>query len=195
MALLPFFMISERVLRDKSACRSMLYAFSLYDKLMAPIDRVWASFRQNYRDHISCRPGCSSCCEKGITFFPLEVYWAAHNIGNDRPLASRLAGLKLSQDSACGFLLDEKCAIYPYRPMLCRTFGLPVMYMEGSRYLFDICCKNLEGMDIDELKLECVLNMDSLNSRLVSINRIFSEITGIDSSARYTMQKLHELIK
>ncbi len=175
--------------------KNLLSVYSLYDKLISPIDRVWSSFLGKYGDHVSCRPGCSLCCEKGLTFFPVEVFYAAYHISRNRVLLSELIRNNHREKDRCIFLRENKCFIYPFRPMLCRTFGLPVMYLDGESYLFDICGKNLEGMVIEELDLKCVLNMDALNQKLVNINRLFSEMMGIDKSARYTAQKVLELLQ
>jgi len=55
------------------------------------------------------------------------------------------------------------------RPVICRTHGYPV-FVEGK---VDFCPENFKSRS--SIDSENILNLENLNSTLVSINRIFTE--------------------
>lgn len=170
--------------------------FKLYEKLISPIDKIWERYLTLYSDNIKCQPGCISCCEKDITFFPIEIYYIAYSVKKDPKLIKIIKKLGHEDNKyQCQFLYKERCMIYRYRPFLCRTFGLPILYKEEKKFLLDICNKNLNGIDINDIDIECVLSMDLLNEKLVSINQLFSNLFNIDMKKRYTARKVFSLIQ
>jgi len=80
-----------------------------------------------------CLPGCTSCCaEKGWVLFSfLEAGAIAEYL---RTTVDKLVGdgtlvefprcysAKQTEMGGCRFLKDEKCSIYPVRPVQCSTF-------------------------------------------------------------------------
>lgn len=97
-----------------------------------------------------CGPGCSSCCQDELTVFEIEALRILDECGE---LLSTAAPGPVGQ---CA-LLDEtgRCRIYPARPYVCRTQGLPLRWLvetdAGPREYRDICTLNEEGSDVTEL--------------------------------------------
>lgn len=74
---------------------------------------------------VSCRKGCSSCCT-GIAISAVE-----RAIIEERVDESGFIGGEVSSDvnpSRCHFLIDDACAIYLDRPIICMVHGLPLAY-------------------------------------------------------------------
>ena len=62
------------------------------------------------------------------------------------------AFLRRMASTACPNLSDEgRCMIYEHRPLVCRTFGLPLR--DGNRYLGDVCDLNFRTAS-DHEKIE-----------------------------------------
>lgn len=95
---------------------------------------------------VVCQKGCSACCSnpnvlineielRGLTWYMSEIV--------EEEVYNRLS-LQLinhEQTTACCFLLDGACSIYPVRPIACRIF-----------YVYDTPCENLEDVAITRPK-------------------------------------------
>lgn len=76
----------------------------------------------------ACKAGCGSCCSThaDIPLYPLEmtgIYWYVLEKMDPElraALLPKLAGH--SPLAACPFLADNRCTVYPVRPMACRQF-------------------------------------------------------------------------
>ena len=78
-----------------------------------------------HADALQCRRGCYDCCVDNITVFEIE---AARIIASHAQL---LAHARPHPIGACAFL-DQNggCRIYPQRPYVCRTQGLPLRWLD-----------------------------------------------------------------
>jgi len=93
-----------------------------------------------------CARGCSGCCQDDLTVFTLEAA-----LIRDRCPDVLAAGP--APVGACAFLdPDGACRIYPHRPYVCRTQGLPLRWLEpgpadGETERRDVCPLNAEVME------------------------------------------------
>lgn len=78
----------------------------------------------------------------------------------------------------CRFLdADGSCSIYEVRPIICRTHGAPVSWMEeddgggNKEESRDVCPLNFEGVNLKELQAQDVISLDKLNTILSVIAR------------------------
>jgi Fe-S-cluster containining protein len=124
---------------------------------------------QIHRSRLGCGRGCPSCCVDGITVFQIE----ADSIRQAH--ADLLAAGTPHPEGACAFL-DEQgaCRIYPHRPYVCRTQGLPLRWTEekadGSlAELRDICPLNEEGTPIQHLPPEACWTLGPIEGRLACL--------------------------
>ncbi len=79
---------------------------------------------------LACSAGCVACCYQDVPVSPLEaiaVCFAVHTYV-DGEIKEKLHAQLKEQNSnitwnngQCPFLIDKKCAIYPLRPMACRS--------------------------------------------------------------------------
>ena len=95
---------------------------------------------------VSCKARCSSCCHDNVDISRAEgeyiiEYCREHNIEIDKSaleeqLKVTAADVRFSPKSACVFLKDGLCSIYPIRPVTCRTHFVvtPAALCEKGRY-------------------------------------------------------------
>jgi Fe-S-cluster containining protein len=110
--------------------------------LHAQVDRAANRLARRHAGRLQCRRGCHECCVDGISVFEIEADRIRHRHGK------LLSGAEPHPAGACAFL-DEAgaCRIYPDRPYVCRTQGLPLRWLEedgneGTIELRDICPLN-----------------------------------------------------
>ncbi|MFI4913290.1 MAG: YkgJ family cysteine cluster protein [Sedimentisphaeraceae bacterium JB056] len=133
-----------------------------------------------------CRRGCSDCCVN-LSVFPVEFYSILDYVGREK------IALEFSHERACGFLDQHgACSIYSYRPIICRTHGLPIVFHEeqNGEMVGNVSFCELNFKDIDETFIFDkfnTLNIDSLNDELFAVNLEFiknnSEL-GFDLTSR-----------
>lgn len=144
---------------------------SRYYKLRSEIDALIEELEQIHKPHLSCKRGCDLCC-MAFSVFPVEFYAIREEL-NDKINSGLLPAPKNEED--CRFLKNHNCTIYPSRPILCRTHGLPLLYMnnEGTEWELSHCELNFTDYDTDEFNHENTYPQDTLNSKLYMINRDF----------------------
>ncbi len=144
-----------------------------YFKLLEQIDADAERLTALHGEAIACRQGCTSCCVN-LSVFPVEF----HAIRR----AMEQAGTELSPDmfdpsAPCGFLHEGLCRIYPFRPIICRTHGLPILFLDDSSgdYAWEVsfCEHNFTDCESIEFSNESLLNLEDINESLSRINRDF----------------------
>lgn len=120
-------------------------------RIHAEVDRRAGELARRHGSRLRCGRGCCACCTDGLTVFEVE----AERIR--RAHAALLREAAPHPPGACAFLGPEgECRIYPERPYVCRTQGLPLRWLEpdasgATRELRDICPKNAEGEPLESL--------------------------------------------
>ena len=120
---------------------------------------------------LHCRRGCSQCCVDELTVFDIE----AERIRQKYP--QLLAQESPHPRGMCAFLDGEgACRIYPDRPYVCRTQGLPLRWLdedaEGEFVEYrDICPLNEEGTPIEELLEDECWTIGPVEERLSGLQR------------------------
>ncbi len=141
-----------------------------YKSILARADQWFASVMQSQPENLQCGRGCSLCChglfEIGSGDVPIIAEGLAALHPSRRQMIVRRA-LEIVESSRHPNLrecsaeekeeffdrtestpcpnLDESgaCMIYESRPIVCRTFGLPLR--DGKKYIGDICELNFKG--------------------------------------------------
>ena len=118
--------------------------YELYLKFM---DKQLKKFFAEQSPYIFCKEGCSGCCQNGE--YPLsEVEFAYLTIGAKtlpietvREIEQNMFRIKDEKDShngedifrhACPFLVNNRCSVYNYRAIICRTHGLAFFNAKGK---------------------------------------------------------------
>jgi Fe-S-cluster containining protein len=147
-----------------------MHATEAYQQFRDAVDRMAAELTNVHGKHVTCRPGCHSCCTN-LSVFPVEYHAIL--------AAIRQARVVVSFDPAqpCGFLRDGKCSLYAMRPLICRTHGLPVAFtndtFEPPETNVSFCPMNFSEADLDDYEFgpRNTLDLDAMNSRLAEINQ------------------------
>jgi Fe-S-cluster containining protein len=141
-----------------------------YKQILRRADRHFASVLGEQPQNLQCGAGCSLCCyglfeigsgdvpiiaeglealhpmrRKRVIRRALEIVESSHhpNLRDCSP-AEKEAFFNRTQSTPCPNLDDDGlCMMYDHRPLVCRTFGLPLR--EGRAYLGDICELNFTG--------------------------------------------------
>jgi uncharacterized protein len=134
------------------------------DALHRAIDDNARVIAERHRDRLQCKRGCSGCCVDDLTVFEVE---AAAIVRKHRALLENEAP---HPGGRCAFLNDDgACRIYEERPYVCRTQGLPLRWIEGTRELRDICTLNAEGEAIESLPPQACWPIGPVEARLAAM--------------------------
>jgi Fe-S-cluster containining protein len=104
-----------------------------YQELIHEADRMAVRLTGHYREHLVCRPGCSACCRHDLSLFPVEAAAVrAAVLAPAEGTRTLIAGRAGGGPCAYPLLVDDRCAVYPDRPLICRTQGLSLLIEEGG---------------------------------------------------------------
>jgi len=144
-----------------------------YRALVAKVDAFWDHAVATQPTAFRCSEGCDDCCHQRLTVFPVEAMAIeAHltTMDMDPALGARVFANAQSPDR-CAFLLEGRCAIYPVRPVICRTHGLPIR-VEGR---LDHCPLNFTDAQPSG---GIVLDLEQINTLLALVDRLHAEAVG-----------------
>ncbi len=153
-----------------------------YYKLRTEIDSLCESLEKVHSKQLKCKKGCDLCC-MAISVFPVEFFAIQAELNLES-----LSGLPVPKDEdQCRFLVNHSCTIYNSRPVICRTHGLPLLYMsmESDEYELSLCELNFTDYDFEDFDEENTYPMDRINSQLYQINKNFVVCL---EDAKYTEQ-------
>jgi len=98
---------------------------------------------------MACRSGCSACCHAHFSVFTGEALlmeqWFFGLPESDRQTLRTHWENKPRNPLACAFLRENRCTIYPARPIICRTQGAPLRIQEKTGERIDACPLNFDG--------------------------------------------------
>ena len=153
----------------------MPYNFDDYRKLIAEVDQSVKDLSELHKNHMLCKKGCDLCC-MDYSVLPVE-YMAIKEA-----LKAKQVDIHGSVDGSCIFLKNHECQIYKSRPIICRTHGLPLLFMNDDQWELSACELNFTEFDDEEFKEENTFPQDTYNSKLFMINKRFIERSGLEYS-------------
>jgi len=154
--------------------------FKKYIRLRDEIDTLATNLGQKHQEHIKCKMGCELCC-MDYCVFPIEF----HFILNELQKVKQIPELnKNADEDDCIFLTNHTCNIHEVRPVICRTHGLPLLYMgENSNWELSACELNFTEFVMEKFSEENTFPQDKFNSKLFMLNKAFiQEFKKIDYS-------------
>lgn len=106
-----------------------------YKRFLKEFDKKLKKHFTEQSKYICCKEGCSACCEIGdYPFTQLEMMYLMEgysNLPTEIKIKVRDNLLKIKQNRfsshlfyKCPFLINNRCSVYDYRGLTCRTFGL-----------------------------------------------------------------------
>ncbi|MDC7223035.1 MAG: YkgJ family cysteine cluster protein [Spirochaetales bacterium] len=165
--------------------------FHEYGQFLSQVDRECDRLSSLYADFLQCGPRCFHCC-RSLTLLPLEWHFLKDQAKGHKKKAA-------PSEEACPFLVDSLCSIYDFRPLICRTHGLPLLYLneEGRSWELSYCDLNFLSLDDERMEevfqTDNLLNMERLNIRLNGLNGDFlrtPEGAGYSRSTRLSMDEI-----
>ncbi|MCP4020754.1 MAG: YkgJ family cysteine cluster protein [Desulfobacteraceae bacterium] len=136
---------------------------------------------EKYADKMVCKKGCDECC-RFLNLFAVEAFALSYaflnmNHANQKTITQACKTSKKSQ--ICPLLIKNECVLYPQRPIICRTHGLPIYMEKDGQKQVDFCPKNFKG--IKGFGKEALLSIEQLNTTLTAVNAHFLESIETDS--------------
>ena len=128
-----------------------------------------ARVHETHAEHFACQRGCSGCCQTERTVNDLE--FEALRVGYEALDSHTKSRLAAEHSGACPLLLDDACALYEERPLICRSHGLPLV-MDGQ---LDVCPLNFEKLGLETLPEGDLLSVDTLTAILTVSNMLFCQ--------------------
>lgn len=99
------------------------------------LDKKLQVYFEKYKNFICCHEGCSACCEKGdypLSDIELRYLMEGYSLLENSVKIQIRQNIKIMEKGgACPFLLNKRCSIYPYRPIVCRIHGLAYLNKDG----------------------------------------------------------------
>lgn len=142
-------------------------------RLHAEVDRAAAAVAARHVGRLQCGRGCAACCIDELTVYEVE----AERIR--RAHGALLDAGAPHAPGACAFLGPaNECRIYPDRPYVCRTQGLPLRWLaeldeaSGGGEIVeqrDICPLNLAGPPLEELPEDACWLLGPVEERLAAL--------------------------
>lgn len=144
--------------------------FEKYKSLRTEIDNDSKNLSLEHSKHMKCKKGCDLCC-MDYSIFPIEFY----SILNDfKEKKVNTGSSHTEEENVCVFLINHVCSIYEQRPIICRTHGLPLLYMnDNSEWELSACELNFTEFNFNEFTIENTLSQDKINSKLFMLNKEF----------------------
>ena len=119
-----------------------------YVVFLEKFDKKLDEYFKSQAVFVCCKKGCSACCEKGD--YPLSETELKYLMLGYSKLPNELKVLvqknvkSIKKGESCPFLINKECAVYNYRPIICRVHGLaylsnniaklPYCVNEGKNY-------------------------------------------------------------
>lgn len=156
------------------------------------------------REDVQCARGCSSCCVAGLSVCAVEASRLRRAIG-ELDSGVRETVRKQARDdkrTQCVLLVDDACAVYDARPMVCRTQGLPLAYEAGTIPAERLSARAADGRDLtwcplnyaaEAPKAAEILDASVIDRGVATLNRAFASVADVDPLERVSLSELAEL--
>jgi uncharacterized protein len=145
-------------------------ASSRYRALREKVDHFFLDVRKKYPTSFQCGSGCHSCCQPNLSVSPLEANFLKESNQKERALANEQANP--FGGTRCSFLNPEGlCLVYEQRPLLCRSHGLPLSFLNDKEKVIDVCSLNFADLELEHLPGTDFLNLDLINTLLNLLNK------------------------
>lgn len=145
--------------------------------LQERVDAFFAKTTARHGAQMQCHTGCADCCMAGLTVTAVEAdaisaYVAAHQVTRPAaPAVTNATPASLTPPALRCVALgpDDRCVIYPARPLVCRSHGMPIVLRERGLPVVTSCHRNFVGVQVPPADQ---LDQATLSAALLSINQL-----------------------
>ncbi len=141
----------------------------VYRRLVVRVDRMVHYIRRKYSVHIACHKGCACGC-RNLSILPIEAL-SLYGALQDLPwpliatIRKRAAAVSIWD---CPLQRKGACSLYAFRPIICRTYGYPLLTHYQGRSSIGYCRHNFKKMP--SIPADAVIDLEKINGRLRVIN-------------------------
>jgi len=144
--------------------------FEKYLELRNEIEILAEKLEKQHKRHLKCKVGCDLCC-MDYSVFPIEFHFILNQL---RAQSETPQINKNTTEEDCIFLNKNKCSMYTERPIICRTHGLPLLFVgENGDWELSACELNFTEFDMEDFSEENTFSQDKFNSKLFMLNKAF----------------------
>ena len=158
-----------------------------YRELVGRVDAFVARVGARHASELRCGPGCDGCCRTRLTITAVEADAIASWAASEPPAvgAALAAGGRAPVDAAavrCAALDGAgRCRIYPVRPLVCRSHGVPIRLRDPRGLPVVTACElNFTTAGPGAADPDCVLDQELVSTTLGLIDRARREAGGGD---------------
>ncbi len=181
------------------------HGVTAYPQFLLHISGLSEQLHAHYAQHLVCRAGCSGCCHHHLSVFQVEADAIAEAVtllpDEMRQRVTQQAKQITSDEAnginiACPLLVDNRCAIYAARPVICRTQGLPLLLeAEDGTPEVDFCPLNFTATNaLDHLTEDKLIQLETINLQLATVNLQHCRAQGIADQQSGERIKMSEVI-
>jgi len=164
-----------------------------YHQLLAALDAEIARIGEIHAAALSCGPRCASCC-LAFSVLPIEAACLREAVAALPPATQDRLGRNLAAgNDRCPLLIDELCSVYAARPVICRTQGLPLVYVDAEREAIEVSACPLNFSDDFAFAPKHLLFMDEFNAILSELNRAWCRKQGLAPTRRIPLREIARL--
>jgi len=162
--------------------------FQQYRDLVNRVDVEIEKIAELHGDQLRCAPGCSQCCTIA-SVLPLEAAHLRQAVGRLDEQVKKVMQAQAGP-TACPLLVAGLCVVYQSRPLICRTHGLPIAYVDYDRQAIEVSACPLNFADDHGFDRQGLFFIDPYNGELVRLNAEYCAGLGISSTMRVPMREL-----
>lgn len=143
-----------------------------YHALLVQVDQLGGRVQQKYAAHIACKKGCDLCC-RNLSIFPVEalsLVLALQHLPSAMQQRIHQKAATAISDMSCPLLDDQVCTLYAFRPIICRTHGLPLRTVYNRRQSIGFCQHNFRNLAT--IPDDAIINLDPINRTLAAVNAV-----------------------
>ncbi len=143
--------------------------YKKYHSLRNEVDKKVDKLFETHKEHVACKKGCDLCC-MDYKILPIEFYAIKNGLEKE--------GVKIKDNTTkngeCIFLKNHVCTIYKHKPFICRTHGLPLVFVNNNdEWELSTCELNFKEFNFEGFTLDNTLEQDKMNSKLFQLNKRF----------------------
>ena len=145
-------------------------SFEQYELLRTEIDNLSQKLEKEHTKQMVCKKGCDMCC-MDYSILSIEFHFILNSLKESK-LRPEIE--TQTKKGGCIFLKNHVCTIYNQRPIICRTHGLPLLFMnDNNEWELSACELNFTNYNFEEFTLDNTFQQDKFNSKLFLLNKEF----------------------